>query len=1033
MSKKRRSRSSSSLQAPSLAPPDQEDAGNAARAAVVEGMVGAHDAQLDVATTYLAKAANSWGQAMDNVPTDQVDPFGFLLGAGAAVDSARVASFLVQAAEGSVGGLTAEERIEPDWSRDLFDAELGDCADEVVGSTSAAANQTPFGEYLSDPIDPDASAFADWLSVRRDGLQPLLSTASHVLKYVNTLRAAPPGEPSDAVSQTLRWLKITLEEEYGYNWLYLAEVIEERGVPDWVRVEIGLDRLQGAAQYEAARMDEGTFWVEAGKIDLLAYAIRTSVDKHGTDESQLFAALANLHRLEIRMLEQTYKERFDTYLWADVNPDVEGEAQDEVDAWRSGDPVVGALAALENRVDDGHFDMEEVEAILRNIPESELARFTQEIRENPDNASLLDRLLEGEQTFDAGGITVPIPQSAPDNAAMEALLDGDRVGADIALLDGALTRDDSKAALAVVRRTDRSAMVAHSDQFHELLIGERLTLAANTEKGRWRSAKALMSGDRHQLTLALLDEKASKTEVLAHLKTLTAGERGDIISVFASARLTGKLWAIFGSDNAYQEAFDLIYTGEADPRTRLLAAAETMDISQVRAVLGTMSKADAGKAWTALEAHRPDLVAVMKEFGDGDDLFEMDLSLTYGGVTTDPEDVKAKVDARQDRADEGWFDLDFAEEMILGSHRGEDADRSYEQFEDLYEDGELKEEVDEEHLQRMYARHETVYGDYRASRALVVEALVTGGEILLAAALTVATAGTTSVWIARAIKAIPVVGSAAKQVLGGQDFVEGLESFAVDLLVDSVADELADFIYAKLGHGSLMSALEGKAGDLEAAFGALSAERVLTKAVSKIAAEVPVDVLMGLVEGKSGSAIVEGAFLKVAGSLLGTTMVSHRGSTLAQIIPGLAKMAPGLALLGEDAAAMGVFLAMVKASAVATGAFADSVRFDQARGKVVDDPVIQFRAELIAEAHEAALRELASSATISGGDFKENMETIWHLAYSYGAIDDQIDEALETIAADLMDTTPTTETDRYEYQRAADDFEAVHSADQQLR
>ena len=732
----------------------------------------------------------------------------------------------------------------------------------------------------------------------------------------------------NAARSALMGLFASLDGHYGHQWIFLFEEAKAAGLPAWAAADIGTD-VAGAAAYEARLQDAGKLSVDPEKIDRLAHQIRRATDGHGTKESMILnAEVRNLTRPEIEALEAEYQERFGASVFIDLDMDLSGEDDSEAFRSMSGDPVRAAIEALENRIDDDVCDPDEIIGVIRALPPSERARF-QEMRKTDPHLQEIERRVLSARYFDdealkrdyrrndkemlaawfsgdiAAAESVSLEESAIDRSYIDQheynqrpsevkLGEQEVVTADLKRIVKELEKsDDPRALEAAFDRshpyTLRQWVASSGDQPQRDLVYALLdTTKEQREKGE-RSPEEIAArvriGSGKEIKDALKDPDLSSSdpEVLAKAKE----RRAKLDAVFAERygregetsenALGGHIGRKFGNEDERNLAYSVYDDGKEDIAIGAWLAmyeAGTKE-DRLKDLFRGASASEMATARSKFEGY----TGYGFDWMLGDELSgeeEFDIKLLARGQPETPEQALSYAKERQGyhRGGGTWQGVtDWTEQNLFDSHTFADTDRQYSMFEELFDKGgKLKPGVDPAYAMRVYRWHSTAVEDYAQAKAMVVEAIAHGAEILVAALVTVLTEGATSPWLVRALAA--VAGTAAyvsTKALLSTSVTAG--TVATDVVVGLAAAALSVAAEARLlakgasaAQGVRMLAVMGD--DAIKVGGAAFRDQVIRKAVALIVENGGAAAVETALAGGTWENGLDSAFLAIFGSAL---------------------------------------------------------------------------------------------------------------------------------------------------------------------
>lgn len=640
--------------------------------------------------------------------------------------------------------------------------------------------------------------------------------------------------------------------EYGHEWLFLFDEALRAGLPEWASDALTIE-VRGAAEYEAHLQDDG-YELDMGKIDRLTHQLRRAVDGAGTVESSILNdEIRNLNRMEIAEIEFQYFERFGGNLTWDLHDDLSGEDYSEAFRSLTGDPVRAATEALENRMDDGWCDPEEIVSVLRAIPPSERERFLAAQQTDPHLARVRDRILSAKYGWGRDS-------ARRDRERLELWFDGrfaeaealgvevqglDRTysdqhdsGFDTAELGGerVYTADVGRVVKELEKSSDPAALERAFDASHPYTLRDWISNSGSEPQQRLalalldqgRARERLRDGDPE--AAAMLDEaRAMETVARVRMGDGQGMRRAlydrDLESQDPVARLAAEQRRARVRE-AFSEAYDedlrdyLVrrYTWETDEEQGLYVldhGRESISIglylalrgewdgtneAWVKDLLRGASQEEMARAHEEYEARTGRTIETdLRDELSGDDLFDS-LVMARGRPET-REEIAATVTELQGHHRDGGLGqsvTDWVEEEIFDGHSGADADRQA-----AWVTGAAADESTEMgELRRRYGWYATSVEDHVAARAQVVEAIKTGAEILAAAIVTIATDGAASPWLVAAIAA--AARTTTGLLLGGATHDPG--SVPVDVVVGAASAALAGAVEAKILAGGAHAA-----------------------------------------------------------------------------------------------------------------------------------------------------------------------------------------------------------------------------------
>jgi hypothetical protein len=719
---------------------------------------------------------------------------------------------------------------------------------------------------------------------------------------------------------------------YGHEWLFLFDQAKEGGLPDWAIQELTRE-VAGAAQYEAHLQDEGKLEVLDAKIDRLAQALHEAMKHWGTDEAAMtMAEIRNLTRPEIQALRVQYALRYDTELLGEIAGELSGEDESEVVRSMTGDPVWAALEALENRMDDDACDPEQIVGVLREIPASERARFQERLQSDPAARKLRDRILsayhvrgtlrnkryrdrewielwmDGE-VAQAEALTLELRATDrsfedPDDGWSSTTLAGERV----------IDADLGRVIAELEKSRDRAALERAFDERHGYSLRTWITVSGKEEQRRLalalldqhtadseeerQAAQAqetvarVKMGDGQGMRKALYDEDLESDDEMLRASALARRER--VKSTFADA---------YGeegetSEDALRNYLVRRYTWEGDERQALYVYEHGRESLAIGAWLA-MTDPGTGEDWLKelfRGRSKAEMERAAREYREefGRDLHDdIDSELNWDGTTDDTEfDIKMHARGLPETAEEiqayaqeihahhrggGWRQdlLDWAEESFFDGRSGAELDHHHQLLMDLFEEGGLRPGVDLERAKRLYRWQLTATESYTAAKAMVVEAIKVGAEIIAAAVVTVLTDGAASPWLIAAISGLAYTATGA--VLGGSSASVG--TVATDALVTAASAALARLVQVKIlvdtaETAHRMRKLAVLADDAAEFGGKAYKDKVLRETIALMVEEGGVGAVEAALSEETWAGGLDSAFLAILGSALRDAGVS---------------------------------------------------------------------------------------------------------------------------------------------------------------
>ncbi|MEQ1568538.1 MAG: polymorphic toxin-type HINT domain-containing protein [Myxococcota bacterium] len=650
---------------------------------------------------------------------------------------------------------TDNERVRREGQQKLaesLDAQRPQWNTKVEQTPLGATNLIPPGALESiDAIFTRVSEGAWQLAFDAERIR-LLATAISPIRPpfapegLDPLREYNADNPAMAAVSNLL---LAMRGRFGHEWLFLFEESKRAGLPAWAASDIG-NEIAGAATYEANLQDQGKLTIDPDKIDRLARSVRRAADGWGTKESQLtIAEIRNLARPEREELERIYMIRYGIPLVVQLDLELGGEDDDEVFGSLSGDPVRAAIAALENRIDDGICDPDEIVAVLRQIPVSERGRFQQMRKSDPKLMDIERRIHEARYRNDSA---LTRDDDRRDREMLDAWFGAGRAKAEaISLEESAIDAhhfdqgDHLQASLTAkhvqvgdhrVPAADMKRLIAALDQSED---PRTLEAAFNQSHPYTLRQWIAQCGERAQqdLAYALLDK--TKEQVEQHERSaeeiaarVIAGSGDEVLAALSDPDLSSsdpkRGQAAVKRREEANEVFAKRYGhpwekvgGEAGKDAmsgHLKRRFDDDEEDQALHVLKSGRKSDAIAAWQAIYIRGTDESALKEIFrgksksemdalrrdyylyagrsldwdvddetwDGGEDAFDLE-TLMLGEPETE-EEMREYAKKRQERyrgGGTGQTITDGVEENLFYGHSGQDADRQYQMIESLFD------------------------------------------------------------------------------------------------------------------------------------------------------------------------------------------------------------------------------------------------------------------------------------------------------------------------------------------------------------